>query len=142
MLHIEEVNTTEQFRSLEKEWMDLLAGSASNTFFLTFDWLKNWWDVFQENKQLKILLIRDHQNLVGIAPFFVHKVKYVKIFPLTEIKFLGCEEVGSDYLDFIIKAGREEDVLQVVFSYLKEKIKNWDCFTLDSLSEDSKNINI
>ena len=142
MLQIEEVNATERFRSLEKEWMELLAKSTSNTVFLTFYWLNKWWEVFKKNKELKILLIRDSDNLVGIAPFFVHKVKYGKIFPLTEIKILGCEEVGSDYLDFIIEQGKEEEVLDAVFFYLKERIKVWDCLTLGSFSADTKNVDI
>jgi CelD/BcsL family acetyltransferase involved in cellulose biosynthesis len=142
MLQIEEVNSTERFRSLEIEWMDLLNKSSSNTVFLTFCWLYEWWEVFKKNKELKILLIRDHHNIVGIAPFFIHKTRYGNIFPLTEIKFLGCEEVGSDYLDLIIEQGREEEVLDAVFDYLKHRIKKWDCITLDSFSADSKNVNV
>jgi len=140
MLIIKEITSKVYFKSLEQEWMELLNNSSANSVFLTFRWLFNWWDIFHKKKNLKIFLVYDRYNLIGIIPLFLQKTKYFELFYLNELKILGSGEIGSDYLDFIIYRGREREVLEAVFNYLKTQVPNWDCIKLENISEESNNI--
>jgi hypothetical protein len=32
------------------------------------EWVRTWWDSFQGDRQLQILIVRDAHRIVGIAP--------------------------------------------------------------------------
>ena len=60
------------FEALRGEWNRLLARSATNTLFLTWEWQRAWWETFGAGRRhLRIVAERDEQgNLLSIAPLF------------------------------------------------------------------------
>jgi len=134
MLEVYKVCADTAFENLEQEWAELLDKSASKTIFLTWDWLFNWWRFYRGNKRLNLILVREGENLLAIAPICVsHKIGY------QQIEFLGSE-VGSDYLDFILYRGREEEILEIIFSYLYTEDNTWDVIKLAGIPSESNTI--
>ena len=134
------MNTTQitnptQFHALRERWTHLLQSASGSNLFLTFEWLSTWWDVFGEGKELFVLLAEDQGELVAIAPLYAH-TRTIAGVSLREIGLLGNQSVGSDFLGFIIKAGREPEALAAFGEALKQE-SGWDRLILDDVDGDS-----
>jgi len=104
MLKVEVIKTTKEFQNLREEWNNLLSESKADTIFLTWEWLFTWWENYGMNRELTIFLIKEKEMLIGIAPLMICK-EYVAGLPVRLLKFIGSEEVCSEYLDFITIKG-------------------------------------
>lgn len=107
-LNIKVVTNQIEFNKLHTEWNKLLSNSKANNFFLTWEWLYNWW--IEYNSQLFILSVYELDQLVGIAPFIKEDNK---------ICFMGTGMICSDYLDIICLKDKEFKVCEAIFNYLK-----------------------
>jgi CelD/BcsL family acetyltransferase involved in cellulose biosynthesis len=146
MLKIEKITTTEGLRALEPVWNPLLSRSAGNTIGLTWEWLSTWWEVFERDRDLCVLVVRDGPEVIGIAPLLKRTIQYYGLFQYRRIEFLGsgedeADEICTEYLDFIILRGREEEVLRCMFGYLHGE-EGFDEMLLTSISGTSANLPI
>lgn len=105
--------TPDAFEQLAGEWNALLRRSTSNTLFLTNEWQKTWWRELGDG-ELRVLAMREGDELVGIAPLFFEENQLGSV----EVALVGCKEV-SDYLDFIFAQGYEAACFQAVIDFLK-----------------------
>lgn len=148
MLTLERILTREAFARLEPEWDALLVQSAADTITLTFDWLSTWWDVFGEDRELMILIARDSGGeLIGIAPLLKRTVQHFGVLPFKRLEFIAsgedeADEICSEYLDFIIKQGREAEVLGAMLEHLISQDSEWDEMVLTDILEESPSISI
>jgi CelD/BcsL family acetyltransferase involved in cellulose biosynthesis len=75
---------------------------------LTWEWLFTWWKHFSAGRKLAILAVRAGPELIALAPL-VSSPRGLRCFsPFRRLEFLGSGSIGSDYLDLILKRGREE----------------------------------
>jgi len=72
---------------------------------------------------------------VGIAPLLVNREGLAGT--LRVIRFLGTEAVSSDYLDFIVDAGLEQDVAAAIWESLTASASSWDWIQLTDLLDSS-----
>ncbi|HEX8889979.1 MAG TPA: GNAT family N-acetyltransferase [Pyrinomonadaceae bacterium] len=145
MITVEKVLTREGFSGLASVWNPLLRESASDTLFLTHEWLSVWWEVFGGKRELYILLVRDGEELIGIAPLLRKEVRHYGLLPFRRLEFLAsgedqADEVCSEYLDFILRRGRELEALEHVFRTLRANSAEWDELLLTNVSADSTNL--
>jgi CelD/BcsL family acetyltransferase involved in cellulose biosynthesis len=96
------------FSSLETSWSELLADSAINHVFSTYQWQRAWWQVFGAGYEMMLLAIRQDGRLAGIAPLKRDK---------EGISFIGSKDV-CDYIDFIARRGNEEEVIASLWEHL------------------------
>lgn len=127
------IERDEDFASLHQEWNQLLERSEANTIFLTWEWLYTWWQHFNSDRQLAIILIEHNNQLVGIAPFFREHFRVGRFISLQSLQWLGIGEVGSDYLNLISEPGYEKDVCRKVCEEISHNAKNWDLLKLTDL---------
>lgn len=139
MLSIKEITNDDEFYNLKDEWNKLLLNSESNNLFLTWEWLYNWWKFFGYNKELKILAIKDDNELKGIAPFYISKNKGKNTY---QINFLGSTGVGSDYLDFILQKGYENKVIFAIYRYLNSNDCRWQSINFTDIPANSRSIEL
>jgi CelD/BcsL family acetyltransferase involved in cellulose biosynthesis len=99
-----------QLDALREEWNDLLADSPADCLFLTWEWMTSWWRHLKGERELHVIEIRDHERLVGLAPFAVSHGR---------VEFMGTGTVGSDYLDVIARRGCEREVVEAVAQSLE-----------------------
>jgi CelD/BcsL family acetyltransferase involved in cellulose biosynthesis len=138
MLNLSIIDNRDDFYSLSKEWNNLLGNSNSDTIFLRWEWLYNWWLVYGEGiHQLFIVIVRDSNRLLGIAPLYLHKK-----FLFNTLSFLGVNVVCSDYLDFILLRDYEEDVLRTITSFFQKHKNIWDVLKLNDIPSESNNLRL
>jgi len=124
---VEKIDDSSRFAELRLEWADLLESSSSQCLFLTWEWLHTWWQHLASGRRLSILAVRCGSKLTALAPFGVRppSLSCRRLFPVHE--FLGSGNVGSDYLDFIVRRGCEPEAQQALASYLagKRRMLDW-----------------
>jgi CelD/BcsL family acetyltransferase involved in cellulose biosynthesis len=145
MITIEKVTTREQMQRLEKEWNSLLACSSSNSITLTHQWLSTWWDVFSDSRELFILLVRDERELIGIAPLLRRTVQHYGLLEYRRLEFLAsgedeADEICSEYLDFILRRGREREALEAIMRQIGEEEREWDEMLLTDVRGESESL--
>lgn len=120
---IETIEDAAGFEKLRDEWDTLLETSASNCFFLTWEWLYPWWKHLSGDRTLRIVTLRSGGELVAIAPLASRPRRLARLVPFRSLEFIGADRVCSDYLDLIIKRGREPEALDALAKYLsREKL--------------------
>src|SRR5512140_2391332 len=117
-MEIRWIETAGEFDSLRGDWDQLLASSASDCVFLTWDWLRTWWTHLGARRRLRIVTVRKEGRLIALAPLAVRPGSLRRLFPFPAVEFLGSGTVGSDYLDFIVRKGDEADGLSALCSAL------------------------
>lgn len=130
------VTTTSEFESLQSAWDALYRSNPNHTPFQSWEWNFAWWKNFGDEDSLRLLLIHEDDQLVGIAPFYLRKKFYG--FPLRHLGFIGQKR--GDYLDFVVAAGREPFFFHEIREYLKSGNENWQLVELKDVPENSTNL--
>ncbi len=113
---VERIEDPASLEKLREDWTELLEASTSNCLFLTWEWLYTWWKHLSEGRRLSLTAVRCGGQLVAIAPLALRMGRLND-----PLGFLGTGSVGSDYLDFIIRRGCEEEALQALTDYFSRK---------------------
>ncbi len=111
----------DNFPGLEEKWQELLVTCATNHIFLTPQWQKAWWQVFRTDHELLLFSVGESTELVGIAPMMCQNGR---------LSFIGSSDV-CDYMDFIVRQGREDFVFPRFLEYLESL--EWNSIHLESL---------
>lgn len=112
---VETVEDVARFEALREEWTELLADSASDCIFLTWEWLYTWWRHLAGDRRLHLILVRGGDGrLIALAPLARRGARWKRLLPFPALEFLGVGSVGSDYLDLIIRRGEEQRALPVL----------------------------
>jgi CelD/BcsL family acetyltransferase involved in cellulose biosynthesis len=115
---IERIADVAGFEDLCEEWAELLEESPSDRVFLTWEWLHTWWKHLGAACRLDLIAVRQGGELIGLAPFLVNQAWPSRLVPYRTRQFLGTGSVGSDYLDVIVKQGRESEALAALATHL------------------------
>ena len=137
-LDVTVLDKLDDFLSMASVWNQLLSESRSGSFFLTWEWLFSWAECcLGENRCLFILAFYEKDLLIGIAPFYIEKIK-LGLFSSREIHFLGTPEAGSDYLDVFTQKGKEKEVANALYDFLmNEGASGWDQIKLQEIPANS-----
>jgi CelD/BcsL family acetyltransferase involved in cellulose biosynthesis len=108
------------FAALREEWTELLQDSASDGFFLTWEWLHSWWKHLAEKRSLFLITVRAGTKLVAVAPFALRPGAPWLNPPVRCLEMLGSGIAGSDYLDVIVRRGWEAECSQALSILLAE----------------------
>jgi CelD/BcsL family acetyltransferase involved in cellulose biosynthesis len=113
-MQVEIIRETGAFMALGREWNELLSASSSDCAFLTFEWLSTWWRHFHAGRPLCVMTVRSGGELVAIAPFVRCRWRVRPPRLVSALEFMGYDAVGSEYLDIIVRTGREATVADVL----------------------------
>lgn len=117
----------------KKEWDRLAKQNSTNSVFQTYEWNQCWWGVFKEDSELFVMLVKEGDHLLGIAPLMLVNKK--EIYGQKRIvQFIGTSI--SDYCDFLIKNSRPE-ILTRMLEYLFCNNIQWDHLNLIGIPERS-----
>jgi len=117
----------------EGAWNGLLARSATDVPFLTWQWQTAWWEAFGPGP-LALFVIRDGENPIGLLPLYA-----LEAGGRTVLRLVGGVEV-SDYLDLIALRDREEEVWKALLPGLLEL--RWDLLDLHCLPAASPSLQL
>ncbi len=76
-LTLDVVDDEAGFAELRGDWADVAAADPDTNVFLTWPWAQAWWRHFgagHDDHELHIVVVRDSQGVVGIAPLFRSRV--------------------------------------------------------------------
>lgn len=135
----------EQFQKSRDEWTELLGKSASDSLFMSWEWLFTWWSVFcnPDEMKLRLFVATDSDGkLVGIAPLYLSVVKLKTIFKTRRLEFVGNRWRGpatmpTELLDFIVDKSVSDRVVRAFFAHIFA-LPDWDEFILSGLNKSSK----
>lgn len=117
---------------LREAWRALVERAENATIYQTWEWNEAWWRTFRRGKMLRLLLVRNGEDLVGIAPFYVSRHLGT---PLRRLAFLGTG--CSDYLDIIAARDAEAGVFAAVRDHL-DRASGFDLADLQQLPQGSR----
>lgn len=134
---IHRVSDERSFDGLEQEWPSLVGASRAPSVFLTWEWVRTWWTVFGEEKELFVITFRDDESrLCGIAPLYRTRRGFGP-FGVNELRFIGFgEDVKPDYLGLIARAGTEDQIAAALCRYLEDAAGEWDTVRLTDIVGD------
>lgn len=124
MIRLHPIHSRAEFESLGGIWNQLLARSPSNNFFLSWDWIWQWWLTFsRKTDRLVILALMDKGEIVGLAPFYTRTIRLFRAYPVRRLMFIGTQEDGegdvcSDYMDIFCHQGLEKVFVDEIFRFV------------------------
>jgi CelD/BcsL family acetyltransferase involved in cellulose biosynthesis/peptidoglycan/xylan/chitin deacetylase (PgdA/CDA1 family) len=128
--------TWDDVGNLSEKWNGLLTNSASNTIFLTWEWLDAWWNNYGSQRPLFVLSAWEGDALEGIAPFYLDNLpRWGRNWKC--LKLIGDGSRDSDYLDCIARNGRENEIVGEFVRFLESQRNRWDCLEFHGTPENS-----
>ena len=106
--HIVQQENFDTFASYRQK---LEIGLRWECLFVLPEWLRVWWDAFGGAADLRILSVRNQENVIGLAPLQLKGDR---------ASFIGSTDV-CDCLDFIVAAGREGEFFEVLLDHLNQQ---------------------
>ena len=143
------VDETAQLSRIRAEWWALLERSGQNQPTLTPLWLEAWWHVFggatlAGGRKLRVVLFRDGDRLVGLAPLCARVHWYRPGLPFRRLELLAtgeheADETCSEYLGIVAEAGYEEPVAQAFIRTLTSgALGAWDELVLPAMNGEDR----
>jgi CelD/BcsL family acetyltransferase involved in cellulose biosynthesis len=123
----------EHFVGLEDEWNDAVERASVPHPFLRHEWVRTWWDSFQGNRELHIIVVRDADRIIGIAPL-MRETATVYGLPIRRLALLANDHTPRT--DFLV-SGNADEVYRAVWNALRDDIDHWDVVQLTQLLKGS-----
>jgi CelD/BcsL family acetyltransferase involved in cellulose biosynthesis len=124
---IEIIRDPAGFDTLEPAWRTLTDRLEPGGIFISYDWLRSWWDAFGAEHELRILVLRDGDTITGIAPLM--KTSGGKV------QFIG--DPDADYADFI---GPDKAALARATLDHLASVQDWSTVDLAQINERSDSV--
>ena len=135
-LHVESISDYPSFLSLEPVWTDLADHAGIDHPFLSFDWVRTWWECFGAGKELHILTVHAGRDLIAIAPLMLAQ-GWMDGFRLRRLQCIYNDHTPR--CDFII-ARRPQEVYRAIWTYLLEHRALWATIELRQLPAGSRTL--
>jgi len=132
-LRVETVTDFISFLSLKQAWDGLVSRTELDHPFVTHEWIRTWWESFGGNRTMHIIVVRDGDSVVGIAPMLEDTERFYG-FKLRKLSFIWNTHVPR--CDFIV-AGKRLDVYRTLWEHIAAEGRRWDLLLLPQLPEGS-----
>lgn len=134
MISTQVITDPGEFTALQGEWQELLADSPCDCLFLTWEWLHTWWEQLAGDRSLHLVTVREDGRLIAIAPLALRPPRLRRLIPFPVLEFLASDNVGSDYLSFIVRNGHEQHALDGIAEALGEASHMLELLRVDKTS--------
>ena len=68
VITVDVVSNTTELAALRSDWDRLVDRMEVPSPFMSWDWTLAWWETFGGRKQMRVAVMREAGELVGIAP--------------------------------------------------------------------------
>lgn len=129
-LELDVLTTLHDMDALHGEWNDLLQQDSARNLFLTHAWNRAWWHAFGLDKSLRLLTLRCHGRLVGLAPYMLYPSRIGGL-PARVLGTFTNPHVSRT--NVLIAPGYCHAVAQHIASYFKASTHEWDVALLQQI---------
>jgi len=139
LLHVKCLTSVEELNAISGQWDQLLGRSLNDSYSLTWAWLSHWMSVYLKDSRPLCLAVFDDDKLVGLAPFWVKRVRQLGLGNLKILRFIGSEEVCGDHLDLIVSRKNSKAICAAIWEHLYGPLRReWDIWEYNYVPADSK----
>src|SRR5580704_8874756 len=85
-LGIETVSDHQKFLDLEPKWTRVLRASGLDYPFVEHAWVRTWWECFGAGSELRVLLVKEGDDIIAIVPLILARVRMYGI-PVRRLGF-------------------------------------------------------
>ncbi|MCC6750128.1 MAG: GNAT family N-acetyltransferase [Deltaproteobacteria bacterium] len=139
------IHETDELLRLAPAWEALLAQTKAPSFFLSWEWISAWQQVYRQKHRLCVIVAEEGGAPVGIAPFMIgggldslapRGQQLTR--PIRFLKFLGQGECYPEQLDFLLPPGRAEELAPAFAKYaLTTLSRQWDVLFLQNVQPEA-----
>ncbi len=133
---IELIDNVDDWKRHREKWEQVYAANPNHTPYQSYEWLTAWWQYLGDGELFIVHIQDDEGESLGFAPFFLRKT-YLGL-PLRNLAFIGVKR--TDYLDFIVHKGREDEFFNKLFPWLYEQRKRFSFIELKDVPDTSSNL--
>jgi Acetyltransferase (GNAT) domain len=146
------VKLDEDFLNLKPDWQRIESLQNYNLPFLKHEWVYTWWKSFRKNNyksndELRILVLKKSNQVIGIAPFF--KTTYLStlnesllgsaIVPkMSLVRPLGADRNLTEFKTILCKEENESECYQAVLDYFYTVEKDWGSLQFSGVNRSSR----
>jgi CelD/BcsL family acetyltransferase involved in cellulose biosynthesis len=140
-LKLEIIHDEAGFTALEPDWDRLLDASSTHSPFLSWDYVRLWWQACGKDFKLCLGVVRDLAGIaLGIAPFVIGADRGESRQHLRHLGFMnGLGEVQGERMDLLVPAGREAEITPLLASVISQSKHQWDVVRLNKVPDESAN---
>jgi CelD/BcsL family acetyltransferase involved in cellulose biosynthesis len=131
-MQIQWVTKFRDFLPLEEEWNALLTKSSFDILFLRHEWFRIWWEAYGTGAQLRILIIRENGETIGIAPLMLERERLRHV-PVRVLKFMSNAVTPRSF--FILHKDYPK-ALEAIMEGIYERSREWDILMLTDVPTD------
>jgi hypothetical protein len=125
-LSVELVRDYESFVALKPAWNRLVADAGIDHPFMRHEWIRTWWDSFEHNGTLHIVVVREGKEPIAIAPLMFDRGRLFG-FPFRRLR--GIANVYTERFDIIVTR-RAKEASEAVWKFLAAESSTWDILEL------------
>lgn len=119
-MDVVKIDTVEGLEDLGVIWDGVVEKNSVYVPFITHSWVKRWWRWFGSEMELFVLVVKDGDEVAGIAPLMLHR----KSAGVRTIEFMTNDTTSR--FDFIVLPEKRERVIESILDYLLENNNMWD----------------
>jgi CelD/BcsL family acetyltransferase involved in cellulose biosynthesis len=125
MPHVDEFNDFTSAEPIRAAWRRLLSESPGPTFFHSLDWLETYWRHWAGDQRLRLLVVREGDEITGIVPLTVLREPS----PLGAVRILTYPQAywGSHYGPI---GPRPAETLRAALGHVADSSRGWDLLDL------------
>lgn len=130
-MNVERFSDFETLSALEGDWRRL----AQAIPFSGWDWCKGWWNAYGQERELFVLVAKEGERVVGIAPWCME----TSMSKGRRIKFLGTGHACTDYVSLLIDPVHRNAVASAFSNWLTQaneqgtKAQVWDFLSFEGV---------
>ncbi|QDT90487.1 GNAT family N-acetyltransferase [Gimesia algae] len=125
MSDVIELNEIDALADYRADWLRLLRVTPGGTFFRSLEWLQVYWQHFAADQRLRVLMIRDGEQVTGIVPLCVRSIK--SKFGVCRILTFPFDDWGSFYGPV---SANQTTTLRTALNYIQHARRDWDLIDL------------
>ena len=93
-LQVEIIDDVEGFDGLREEWQGLHARTVPRNVFSSFVWARTWWRYFGAGRRPFLVLVRDCDRLVALAPLELSRL-HLGPFSVRALQIIHAHGTGA-----------------------------------------------
>ncbi|MCG8381174.1 MAG: GNAT family N-acetyltransferase [Gammaproteobacteria bacterium] len=141
-MEISVLRTDDAFLALKPQWKALIDKVPSASVFLSWEWQYLWWQHYQGNSSLFLLVCKENEQLRGIAPFYIDYRKPLHLFSQRVVRFIGTGgDTSPDYLDVISPSEYSAECCASILTFLFDHASEWDSLAFNDMENNSLFLN-